>query len=73
MNYFFHPKARIEHLEHIAYYEPQQKGLGSRYLSAFGLAMDKIFAAPHRHKTVFHPISSGTGLLGFLTIFCIDK
>jgi hypothetical protein len=29
MSYFFHPKARIEHLEHVAYYESQQKGLGA--------------------------------------------
>ncbi|MEQ1739915.1 MAG: hypothetical protein ABL884_08410 [Methyloglobulus sp.] len=55
MSYFFHPKARIEHLEHVSYYESQLKGLGTRYLSAFTLALTKVCAAPHRHKIVFHP------------------
>lgn len=55
MSYFFHPKARIEHLEHVAYYESQRKGLGTRYLSAFTMAMSRVYAAPHRYKIVFKP------------------
>ena len=35
MNFFFNESARIEHLEHVAYYEGCQRGLGSRYLEAF--------------------------------------
>jgi hypothetical protein len=55
MNYFFHPKARVEHLEHVAYYESRQKGLGARYLAAFNAAMTKVCASPHRYKIEFLP------------------
>jgi toxin ParE1/3/4 len=55
VNYFFNPKARAEHLEHVAYYESQQQGLGIRYLAAFKVAMDKVCAAPHRPKVEFPP------------------
>ena len=34
MSYFFNDAARVEHLEHVAYYESCQIGLGARYLSA---------------------------------------
>ncbi len=50
MSYFFNPKARIEHLEHVAYYESQQKGLGRRYIAAFSSAMTKVCATPHRRR-----------------------
>ncbi|MGH8475011.1 MAG: type II toxin-antitoxin system RelE/ParE family toxin [Methylococcales bacterium] len=55
MNYFFNPKARLEHLEHVAYYESRQQGLGARYLASFDAAMDKICDAPHRYKIEFPP------------------
>ena len=35
MIYFFGEAALAEHLEHIAYYEEQRRGLGARYLAAF--------------------------------------
>ena len=55
MSYFFHPAARVEHLEHVAYYESRQSGLGARYLAAFDAAMGKICAAPHRYNVAFPP------------------
>jgi len=55
VNYFFNPLARLEHLEHVAYYESRQKGLGAHYLAAFNSAMVKICEAPHRYKIVFQP------------------
>ena len=33
MSYFFSEAARVEHLEHVAYYEEQRHGLGARYLA----------------------------------------
>ncbi len=55
MNYFFNPQARIEHLEHVAYYESRRQGLGARYLAAFNAAMAHVRAAPHRYKIEFPP------------------
>ena len=49
MSYFFNPAARIEYLEHVAYYESRQPGLGARYLAAFDAAMVKVCDAPHRY------------------------
>ena len=42
MSYFFNEAARVEHLEHVAYYEACQIGLGARYLLAFDEAMRKM-------------------------------
>lgn len=53
MSYFFNPRARVEHLEHITYYESRQPGLGARYLAAFDAAMAKVCAAPLRYKVEF--------------------
>ncbi len=55
MSYFFNPAARIEYLEHVAYYESRQPGLGARYLVAFDTAMAKVCEAPHRNKIEFPP------------------
>lgn len=55
MIYFFNPKARVEHLEHVAYYEFQQRGLGARYLAAFDNAMVNVCDAPLRYKVKFPP------------------
>ncbi len=65
MSYFFNPKARIEHLEHVAYYESQHLGLGRRYLAAFTLAMNKICTAPHRFKIEFPPDIRRYRIAGF--------
>ena len=42
MSYFFNEAACVEHLEHVAYYESCQIGLGARYLLAFDEAMGKV-------------------------------
>jgi len=55
MSYFFNPAARLEHLEHIAYYERQRLGLGARYLAAFEAAMSRICQTPQRFKIEFEP------------------
>jgi plasmid stabilization system protein ParE len=54
VSYFFHPDARVEHLEHVAFYESRQSGLGGRYLSAFESAMAQICKTPYRFA-VEHP------------------
>jgi hypothetical protein len=48
VSYFFNPAARIEYLEHVAYYESRQPGLGARYLAAFDAAMVKVCEALSR-------------------------
>lgn len=55
MNYFFSEAARVEHLEHVAYYESCQAGLGERYLLAFDAAMSVVCKAPDRFKVEFPP------------------
>ncbi len=55
MSYFFNEEARVEHLEHVAYYEACQAGLGARYLSAFESAMTHVCAAPQRYRVEFPP------------------
>ena len=55
MSYFFHESARVEHLEHVAYYEDRQAGLGARYLAAFEAAMVKVCEAPDRYRVQFPP------------------
>ena len=55
MSYFFHEAARTEHLEHVAYYEERQPGLGARYLAAFDIAMVQVCAAPDRYRIEFPP------------------
>ena len=65
MSYFFNPKARVEHLEHVAYYESSQQGLRARYLAAFNAAMVKVCAFPHRYKIEFPPNIRRYRLPGF--------
>jgi len=55
MNYFFSEAARIEHLEHVAYYEEQRRGLGARYLAAFEASMISICENPTRFRVEFPP------------------
>lgn len=55
MSYFFHEAAQVEHLEHVAYYESLQVGLGARYLAAFDVAMAHVCAAPERYRIEFAP------------------
>ena len=55
MGYFFGEEARIEHLEHVAYYESQRSGLGARYLAAFDAAMVTVCENPARFRIEFPP------------------
>jgi toxin ParE1/3/4 len=55
VSYFFNPSARVEHLEHVAYYEAQKPGLGARYLAAFEAAMVKVCDDPQRYRIEFPP------------------
>lgn len=55
MSYFFSEAARIEHLEHVAYYEDHRPGLGARYLAAFDAAMTKICEHPERYRVELPP------------------
>jgi len=50
VSYFFAEAARVEHLEHVAYYEERRPGLGGRYLAAFDAAMVKICENPERYR-----------------------
>ena len=55
MSYFFSEAARVEHLEHVAFYEERRPGLGARYLAAFDLAMVKVCENPERYRVEFPP------------------
>ena len=55
MSYFFNEAARVEPLEHVAYYEACQIGLGARYLVAFDAAMEKVCSTPDRYRVEFPP------------------
>ena len=55
MSYFFNEAARTEHLEHVAYYEEQRRGLGARYLAAFEAAMVKVCESPERYRAELAP------------------
>ena len=65
MNYFFNPTARAELLEHVAYYESRQEGLGKRYLAAFISSMSKVCEAPNRYKVEFPPDIRCYRVIGF--------
>ena len=67
MSYFFNEAARIEHLEHVAYYKACQIGLGARYLSAFVVAMGKVCESPDRYRVEAPPNIRRYRVPGFLT------
>lgn len=55
MIFLFHPAARVEHLDHIRYYEQIRPGLGARYLSDFEITMGRACEAPHRFRVARQP------------------
>jgi len=55
VSYFFSDEARVEHLEHVAYYEEQRAGLGARYLAAFDTAMVAVCENPDRFRVELPP------------------
>jgi plasmid stabilization system protein ParE len=48
MRFEFHPEARIEYLEAIAYYEERQAGLGARFTIEIESMIQRIVEAPNR-------------------------
>lgn len=55
MKYFFHPAARAEHLDHVAYYESCRAGLGGIYLGEFESAMKRICEDPDLYAIAREP------------------
>ncbi|MFC5488593.1 type II toxin-antitoxin system RelE/ParE family toxin [Dokdonella soli] len=51
----FHPAAEAEHLEHVAFYESRQAGLGARYLDEIEAAIALICGAPKRFPVEHEP------------------
>jgi toxin ParE1/3/4 len=45
----FHAAAEVEHLDHVAYYESRQKGLGSGYLAELEKVLETIVDGPRRY------------------------
>ena len=66
VSYFFNEAARIEHLEHVAYYEACQIGLGARYLAAFDVAMGRVCESPDRYRVEAPPNIRRYRVPGFL-------
>jgi plasmid stabilization system protein ParE len=48
----FHPQARVEYLEAVAYYEKRQAGLGARFVSEVESAIQRIVEAPLRWRSI---------------------
>lgn len=52
MSVWFHPAAEAEHLDHVAYYESRQRGLGSGYLAEFDRVLAAIGEGPHHFPLI---------------------
>jgi len=52
MKYWFHPEARVELLESVAYYELQQSRLGQRFFDSITDAICRIQAHPKMYRQV---------------------
>jgi plasmid stabilization system protein ParE len=61
----FHPAAKAEHLEQIAYFEEQQAGLGRRYLTEVESAIARACAAPRQHRVEQAPDLRRIAVHGF--------
>jgi plasmid stabilization system protein ParE len=61
----FHPAAEAEHLEHVAWFEDQQAGLGQRFLAAVESTIDRACAAPRRYRVVQPPDVRRVAVPGF--------
>ena len=55
MKVWFHPQARVELLESVAYYEAQRIGLGERFLAGVTEAIHRI----ERHPNMYPRVSAG--------------
>ncbi len=52
MKYWFHPEARLELLESVAYYDIQQDGLGQRLLDSLIEGLNRISVHPEMYRKV---------------------
>ena len=52
MTYWFHPEARIELMESIAYYDLQQNGLGRRMLDSLIEGLNRVKAHPKMYRKI---------------------
>lgn len=52
MRYAFHPQARVEYLEAIAYYEERRAGLGARFVAEIEGVIQRIVEAPQRWRII---------------------
>ena len=52
MRFEFHPEARTEYLDAVAYYEERQAGLGARFAMEFESTLRRIAEAPARWNTL---------------------
>jgi plasmid stabilization system protein ParE len=52
MRVWFHPEARIELLESIAYYGAQKRGLGERFQESVSEAIQRIRNHPRMYRQV---------------------
>jgi toxin ParE1/3/4 len=55
LSYFFHPEARSEHLDQVAFYEERMHGLGARYLDSFDHTIERICSFPERYPMTTAP------------------
>jgi hypothetical protein len=55
VNYIFHAATRIEHLDHVAFYESRLPGLGCEYLAEFEAAAQLIVEGPERFRIEAQP------------------
>lgn len=58
MKYWFHPEARIELLESMAYYDLQQSGLGRRFLDSLIEGLNRIVAHPSMYREIVGKLAS---------------
>jgi toxin ParE1/3/4 len=52
MSYKFHPAARVDYLEAIAYYETRQSGLGARFTVEIEKVIQRIVEAPSHYRII---------------------
>lgn len=52
MRIWFHPAAEFEHLDHVAYYESRQAGLGTGYLAEFEGILAAMADGPQRFPLI---------------------
>jgi toxin ParE1/3/4 len=72
LSYFLHPEARVEHLDHVAFYEERLPGLGTRYLDAFDITMERVCSHTNQYPVAYAPHVRKLRIAGFpySVLFC---